>query len=97
MDGPPNVEITIEMCFNEGSTITGTVQDDKKNYFLKSGFGELAAAGDTIQFGPGKCEHFNVENLDSEEYTYHQGSLRTNGDHVYLTGFTPFHHKMTIS
>jgi hypothetical protein len=97
VDGPPNVEITIEMCFNEGSTITGTIQDDKKNYFLKSRFGELTAAGDSIQFGPGKCEHFNVENLDSEEYTYHQGSLRTSGEHVYITGFTPFHHKMTIS
>lgn len=97
VDGPPNVEITIEMCFNEGSTIIGTTQDDKKNYFLKSGFGELATTGDSIQFGPGKCEHFNVENLDSEEYTYHQGSLRTSGEHVYITGFTPFHHKITIS
>ena len=97
VDGPPNVEITIEMCFNEGSTITGTIQNDKKNYFLKSGFGELAITGDSIQFGPGKCEHFNVENLDSEEYTYHQGSLRTSGEHVYITGFTPFHHKMTLS
>jgi hypothetical protein len=97
VEGPPNVEITIEMCFNEGSTITGTIQNEKKNYFLQSGFGELATTGDSIQFGPGKCEHFNVENLDSEEYTYHQGSLRTNGEHVYITGFTPFHHKMTLS
>ena len=85
------------MCFNEGSAITGAVQDDKKRYFLKSGTGELAAAGDSIQFGPGKCEHFNVENLDSEEYTYHQGSLKTVGEHLYITGFTPFHHKMTLS
>lgn len=97
VDGPPNVEVTIEMCFNEGSTIRGTIQDDKKNYFLKSEQGELAASGDTIRFGPGKCEHFNVENLDSEEYTYHQGSLRTIGEHVYITGFTPFHHKMMLS
>ena len=97
VDGPPNVEVTIEMCFNEGSAITGAVQDDKKRYFLKSGTGELAVAGDSIQFGPGKCEHFNVENLDSEEYTYHQGSLKTVGEHLYITGFTPFHHKMTLS
>jgi hypothetical protein len=97
IDGPPNVEVTIEMCFNEGSPITGAVQDEKKNYFLKTGFGELAMAGDKIQFGPGKCEHLNIENLDSEEYTYHQGSLRTSGEHVYITGFTPFHHKMIIS
>ncbi|MEP7093397.1 MAG: hypothetical protein ABI793_05000, partial [Flavobacterium sp.] len=97
VDGPPNVEVTIELCFNEGSPITGAVQDEKKNYFLKSGFGELIMAGDKIQFGPGKCEHLNIENLDSEEYTYHQGSLRTSGEHVYITGFTPFHHKMMLS
>jgi hypothetical protein len=97
VDGPPNVEVTIEMCFKEGSSITGAIMDEKKNYFLKSEMGSLSAGADTIQFGPGKCEHLNVENLDSEEYTYHQGSLRTNGEHVYITGFTPFHHKMTIS
>ncbi|PJJ09307.1 hypothetical protein CLU83_2654 [Flavobacterium sp. 1] len=97
VDGPPNVEVTIEMCFKEGSNITGAIMDEKKNYFLKSEMGLLSLGADTVQFGPGKCEHLNVENLDSEEYTYHQGSLRTNGEHVYITGFTPFHHKMTIS
>lgn len=97
VDGPPNVEVTIEMCFKEGSNISGAVMDDKKNYFLKSGIGQLSAGTDTIQFGPGKCEHLNVDNLDSEVYTYHQGTLRTNGEHVYITGFTPFRHKMTIS
>ncbi|OOV17847.1 hypothetical protein BXU10_14900 [Flavobacterium sp. LM4] len=97
VDGPPNVEVTIEMCFKEGSNITGATLDEKKNYFLKSGQGVLFVGSDSIQFGPGKCEHLNIENLDSEEYTYHQGSLRTNGEHVYITGFTPFHHKMVIS
>lgn len=97
VDGPPNVEVTIEMCFKEGSSITGASLDEKKNYFLKSGLGALSVGADTIQFGPGKCEHLNIENLDSEEYTYHQGSLRTNGEHVYITGLTPFYHKMMIS
>lgn len=96
VEGPPNVEVTIEMCFNEESTINGDVKEEKSNYFLKSGLGEIVMAGDTIQFGPGKCEHLNVENLDSEEYTYHQGTLRTSGKHVYITGFTPFHHKMNL-
>ncbi|KAF2336940.1 hypothetical protein [Flavobacterium daemonense] len=97
VDGPPNVEVTIEMCFNERTTIKGTEQDGKKNNFLKSGSGEATVSGDTIQFGLGKCEHYNVDSLDSEEYTYHQGSLRTSGEYVYITGFTPFYHKMTIS
>jgi hypothetical protein len=96
VDGPPNVEVTIELCFKEGSIIVGAEKDDKGNYFLNSGLGQLAMGADTIQFGPGKVEHHNIETLDSEEYTYHQGSLRTNGIHVYITGFTPFSHKMTI-
>jgi hypothetical protein len=97
VDGPPNVEVTIEMCFKGGSSITGATMDEKNNYFLNSGMGQLAMGADTIQFGPGKVEHHNIETLDSEEYTYHQGTLRTDGLHVYITGYTPFHHKMTIS
>jgi hypothetical protein len=96
VDGTPNVEVTIEMCFKEGSNISGATMDEKNNYFLNSGLGELSMGADSIQFGPGKEEHRNINNLDSEEYTYHQGTLRTNGVHVYITGFTPFRHKMTI-
>lgn len=97
VDGPPNVEVTIEMCFKEGSNISGATKDEKDNYFLNSELGQLSMGADSIQIGPGKVEHRNINNLDSEEYTYHQGSLRTDGTHVYITGFTPFHHKMTIS
>lgn len=97
VDGPPNVEITIEMCFKEGIQVAGATLGEKGNYFLKSGTAQLSMGSDTINVGPGLAEHQNVNNLDSEEYTYHQGSLRTDGVHVYITGFTPFHHKMTIS
>ncbi len=97
VDGPPNVEITIEMCFKEGTEIAGATLGEKGNYFLKSGTAQLSMGADAIQIGPGIYEHQSVSNLDSEEYTYHQGSLRTEGLHVYITGFTPFHHKMTLS
>ncbi|AOZ99756.1 MULTISPECIES: prenyltransferase/squalene oxidase repeat-containing protein [Flavobacterium] len=97
VDGPPNVEITVEMCFKEGTQVAGATLGEKGNYFLKSGTAQLSMGTDAIQLGPGICEHQNVSNLDSEEYTYHQGTLRTDGVHVYITGFTPFRHKMTIS
>jgi hypothetical protein len=97
VDGPPNVKITIEMCFKEGTQIAGASLGEKGNYFLKSGNAQLSMGTDSIQVGPGLVEHINVNNLDSEEYTYHQGSLHTDGVHVYITGFTPFHHKMTLS
>ena len=97
VDGPPNVEITIEMCFKEGTQIAGATVEEKGNYFLKSGDAQLSMGNDVIELGPGLGEHQNVNNLDSEEYTYHQGTLRTEGVHVYITGLTPFQHKMTIS
>ena len=97
VEGPPNVEIIIEMCFKEGTQIAGATVEEKGNYFLKSGNAQLSIGTDKIEIGPGLTEHLNVNSLDSEEYTYHQGSLRTEGLHVYITGFTPFQHKMTIS
>ena len=97
VEGPPNVEITIEMCFKEGTQIAGATVEEKGNYFLKSGNAQLSIGTDKIEIGPGLTEHLNVNSLDSEEYTYHQGSLRTDGLHVYITGLTPFQHKMTIS
>lgn len=97
VDGPPNIEITIELCFKEGTEIAGATLGEKGNYFLKSGFAKASMGTDSIELGPGICEHQNVNNLDSEEYTYHQGTLHTDGVHVYITGFTPFQHKMTIS
>ncbi|GEL09706.1 hypothetical protein SAMN05192550_1284 [Flavobacterium glycines] len=97
VDGPPNIEITIELCFKEGTEIAGATLGEKGNYFLKSGFAKASMGTDSIALGPGLVEHQNVNNLDSEEYTYHQGTLHTDGVHVYITGFTPFHHKMTIS
>ncbi|MBD0832193.1 hypothetical protein [Aestuariibaculum sediminum] len=96
VDGPPNVEVTIEMCFDQGSQFTGGFKDAEGNYFLDLGEGLLSKGTDSIKIGPGKIGHKNVSKLDSEEYTYHQGTLRTEGTHVYITGFTPFKHKMTL-
>lgn len=97
VDGPPNIEIAIELCFKEGTEIAGATLGEKGNYFLKSGFAKASMGKNSIEIGPGLVEHQNVNNLDSEEYTYHRGTLRTDGVHVYITGFTPFHHKLTIS
>ncbi|MEQ6120458.1 hypothetical protein [Reichenbachiella sp. MALMAid0571] len=96
VDGPPNVAVTIEMCFNEGGKLVNTEKHGEDNYLLKSGFGEYIVGDDKITFGPGKNEHQRITRLESEQYSYHQGSLRTEGVHVYLTGHTPFRHKMTI-
>jgi len=94
--GPPNVEVTLEMCFNEMGKLTGVVPASNNNYFLESGSGSYTLGEDVVHFGPGKNEHKKISRLESEQYTYHQGSLRTAGLYVYLTGYTPFSHKITL-
>ncbi len=96
VDGSPDVAVTIEMCFNEGGILSGAEMIGDTDYLLKSGSGEYSMGDDVIKFGPGKNEHQRINRLESEQYSYHQGSLRTDGVHVYLTGYTPFNHKMTI-
>ncbi len=96
IDGPPNVEVTVEMCFNKNGALKGVESLKNNNFILNSDSGSYTYGGDTITFGPGKKEHRNINNLESEQYKYHQGSLRLDGMHVYITGYTPFIHTMTL-
>ncbi|MBZ9630958.1 hypothetical protein LB465_09215 [Salegentibacter sp. LM13S] len=96
--GTDDVNVTIELCFKEGGELSGVTKakDQTDNSFLQKGMGEYRYGKDIIVFGPGIVEHERVNNLDGEMYTSHFGSLRTEGEHVYLTGKTPFSHKITL-
>ncbi|PKA99749.1 hypothetical protein B0O79_3468 [Flavobacteriaceae bacterium MAR_2009_75] len=96
VDGPPNVEVTIELCFRKGGEFVGTLPIASDDNILKKGYGEYKVDNDTIKFGPGIFEHQRTSRLESEKYGYHGGSLRAEGEHVFFTGFTPFNYKMTI-
>jgi len=95
--GMKDVAVTIELCFAEGGTLSGVSAGDNSNNFLEKDFGTYKFEDDTIRFGPGTATQKNVDNLEGERYTTHFGSLRTEGMHVYLTGKTPFTHKLTFS
>ncbi|MDO1511348.1 hypothetical protein Q2T41_01550 [Maribacter confluentis] len=97
VDGPPHVEVTLEMCFEKGGTLTGTTTLDTDKHLLKSGFGMYQVGEDQITFGPGLYVHDRVSRLESEQYGYHNGTLQTDGEHVYITGITPFAHSLTLS
>ena len=97
VNGLEGVPVTIELCFNEGGKLTGVTPGDKGDSFLENGFGQYEAGGDTIQFGPGTVASQTITGLEGERYSTHFGSLRTEGMHVYLTGTTPFKHKLTFS
>ncbi|WP_162342461.1 hypothetical protein [Cyclobacterium salsum] len=96
--GLEGVAVTIEMCFDESGKLSGVTPSDteKNNYFLPEGYGTFERAGDVISFGPGIQEHQRISRLAGEQYSVHFGSLRTEGNHVYLTGYTPFSHRITF-
>jgi hypothetical protein len=94
--GMKGVAVTIELCFKEGGEISGvkTMEDDTNNYFLEAEEGKYEFKGDTIRFGPGAVAGKLPVNIEGERYSTHFGTLRTEGIHVYLTGITPFKHKL---
>ncbi|MCH5719096.1 hypothetical protein [Niabella hibiscisoli] len=98
LKGMKGVPLTIELCFKEGGSLTGvTAADANGNSFLEQGTGEYRYGNDVIRFGPGIVSHKRVTNLEGERYSTHFGTLRTSGEHVYITGTTPFKHVLNFS
>lgn len=95
--GLKGVPVTIELCFAEGGKLAGITTTKEGNNFLESGMGKYEMGDDSIQFGPGVVAHKIVTNLEGERYSTHFGNLHTKGMYVYLTGITPFQHKLIFS
>ena len=96
VSGQAGVPVTIELCFAAGGTLSGVTPAGDGNSFLEKGTGQYESGGDTIRFGPGTLAHKSITGLEGERYSTHFGSLRTEGMHVYLTGMTPFEHKLVF-
>jgi hypothetical protein len=97
VDGANDVEVILELCFKADGKLEGVTPGfEKDDYFLKKGFAKYSFGNDIIEIGPGKAEHNNVRQLDGEEYSTHFGSIKGKGMHVYLTGYVPFKHSITI-
>lgn len=94
--GQESVAVTIELCFREGGKLSGVSRCENGNHFLEKGTGTYRHENDSIQFGPGCVTHRIVKDLEGERYSTHFGSLRREGMHVYLTGVTPFSHKLVF-
>jgi hypothetical protein len=98
VNGMKGVAVTIELCFKEGGKLSGVTgsNDPNENHFLETGEGKYEYNGDTIHFGPGVAAGKKITRLEGERYSTHFGSLRTEGLHVYLTGVTPFEHRLNF-
>ncbi|MEO7312317.1 MAG: hypothetical protein ABIX01_18085 [Chitinophagaceae bacterium] len=95
--GMAGVTVTIELCFLEGGLLSGVTNDGNGNSFLEMGMGKYEFGGEAISFGRGANAHKNITALEGENYSTHFGTLRTEGMHVYITGLTPFSHKLTFT
>ena len=97
VDGAENVEVTLDLCFKDGGKFEGVRQEkNEKDYFLDRGFAKYTFGSDTIEVGPGKFEHANIRALDGEVYSTHFGSIKGEGQHLYITGVVPFKHSLII-
>jgi hypothetical protein len=74
----------------------GWVASDTGGAFvLQEGIGRFTVGADTIEFGPGSFTQ-SPGRMEGEDYTWVNGSLRSEGQRVYLTGVTPFRHVLRL-
>jgi hypothetical protein len=88
--GTERVPVAWELIFRPGGTFQGlTKVDGTKDSWLMSGVSaDYVTGSDKISFGPGTALHKNIAL---------RGSLPAmDAPSVYLTGFTPFKHKLTL-
>ena len=88
--GTVGVPVALELIFRAGGQLTGVTKHPKKDnaYLLTGESGSYTVDADTIQFGPGKAEHKGVQL---------RGALPPmDAPTVYLTGFTPFKHRLFL-
>ncbi|MCC5930964.1 MAG: hypothetical protein JJU28_17090 [Cyclobacteriaceae bacterium] len=91
IDGTDKVPVTVEMIFRPGGSFSGLEPSDalEDTWLLKGESATYSQGEDRIQFGPGACAH---------KWLRLRGALPSMGTPaVFLTGFTPFHHKLTLS
>ena len=88
--GTEGVPVALELIFRPGGTFTGvTKHPGRDNAYLLSESGSYSVQTDTVTFGPGKVLHKGIQL---------RGALPAmDAPTVYLTGFTPFVHTLTLS
>jgi hypothetical protein len=90
IDGCDGVPVAVELGFRPGGELRGTKPvDGTEGAHLLAGDGWFGFGSDEISFFPGKVEHSWVQL---------RGALpKLEADSVYLTGYTPFRHRLRIS
>jgi hypothetical protein len=78
---------------NRGGPLTA--EDRTGVHLLKEGWASYTVGDDRLDFGPGTYAR-PPGRMEGEALTWVGGSLRQEGERVYLTGVTPFRHTLTF-
>lgn len=89
-EGTDDVPVAVELNFREGGRLEGGVAAPKLQdaWMLEKGDAVYRTGGGAVRFGPGRREHSYIEVRGAE--------TKLAGPSVYLTGFTPFDHTLTL-
>ena len=91
ISGTNRVPVTVELIFRHGGTFSGVEKLDglPEAWLQKEGWGTYTVGADSIRFGPGTYAH---------KWAQLRGALpKMDATSVFLTGFTPFHHKIQLT
>ncbi|WP_317041938.1 hypothetical protein [Spirosoma rigui] len=88
--GTDGVPVAVELIFRPGGTLAGVrPHATKPNAWLLAGdTGSYTLNGDTLRFGPGRADHTGVQ--------LRGGLPPLDAPSVYLTGYTPFTHRLFL-
>jgi hypothetical protein len=90
IDGTEGVPVSLELIFRAGGVFSGVAPHPTKEkaYLFSDEKGSYTVNNDTINFSSGKIQHKGIQL---------RGALPAmDAPTVYLTGFTPFMHKITL-
>jgi hypothetical protein len=103
VDGLTGVSVTVELAFRGDGTLVGVERSERdpqgdqpsQAYLLLDGWGSFRVGDDVIEFGPGVYEG-PPERMWDGHIAWTSGRIVAVGQRVYLTGVTPFRHRLTI-
>jgi hypothetical protein len=93
--GPKGVPVTIELSFRKGGKLEGVRAAQAEGYFIDGPLARYKVGADTIEVGPGRADHERFS-MEGASYSAHRGNLKTGGECVYITGYTPYKEKLIV-
>jgi hypothetical protein len=103
VDGLTGVSVTVELAFRGDGTLVGVERAERdpqgdqpsQACLLGEGWGSFRVGDDVIEFGPGVNEG-PPERMWDGHIAWTGGRIVAVGQRVYLTGVTPFRHRLTF-